>query len=153
MSQFDDTTTKAGTITTEEGKGGKLKFYAFNHTRGKRLHIGTLIGQTYEKVAVILRQPEPSLTSNTQEIQAVQDAGGYYLRFIVNNSQTYSISVTDFLRHAEKYYNPSYGYQLRVALKHFEFMPAVAKRNARTDNPVIGRDAPIIRDRQMSFLG
>ena len=152
MSQQDNIT-KAGTISTEEGKGGKLKFYAFNHTRGKRLHIGTLIGQTYEKVAVILRLPEPSLTLTTLELDALQSAGGLYIRFIVDRSRTFSISVSDFNRHAEKFYNPHYGYQLRVALKHFEFMPVVVKRTVKMDNPVVGRDLPIIKDRQMTLFG
>jgi len=136
MSQQDNIT-KAGVITTKEGKGGKLKFYSYNHERGKSLHIGTLIGQTYEKVAVILRQPEPSLTLTSLELQAVQDAGGLYVRFIVDRSRTFSISVRDFIRHTEKFYNRQYGPQLRVPLKHFEFSPVVAKRNARRDNPVI----------------
>lgn len=148
--------TLAGKIETQEVKG-KLKFYGFNHQRGKRLHIGTLIGATYEKVAVVLRQPEASLCLSQTEHGALQDAGGLFVRFIVDKAQTYSISLTDFTRNAGRFYNAGYGYQLRVSLRHFAFSNTVAKRNAQTDNPRIASGAltslPIHKIEQLSLFG
>src|SRR5688572_16585714 len=103
---------KAGEIQTEEGKGGKLKFFAFNHQRGKRLHIGSLIGVVYEKVAPVLRQPEPSFSLTQSEFGAVTETGAGFVRIIPpDKSATYSISLQDFQRFSEPYYNVSYGPQ------------------------------------------
>lgn len=146
--------TLAGKIEVEEGKG-KLKFYAFNHQRGQRLHIGTLQGMTYEKAAVILRQPEASLCLSQTEYAAIEEAGGQFIRFIVDRAQTYSISLNDFVRNAEKFYNPSYGGQYRVALRFCVFANAVQKRNAQVDNPVIetGSFLERVAERQMPLFG
>lgn len=133
MSQHNNITL-AGRIEVKRTKKG-VRFYAFNHTRGRRLHIGTLKGATYEKVSVILRQPEPSLALSQTELKAVQEESGKFIRFIVDG-KTYAISTADFARHAERYYNPGYGPQWRVGLRHFDFSNTTAKRNSITDNPV-----------------
>jgi hypothetical protein len=145
---------KAGGIYLEEGKKGKVKFYAFNHQRGKRLHIGTLSGVTYEKVAVILRQPEPSFALTQSEFGAVIESGAGFIRIIPpDKSGTYSISVKDFERHKAPYFNSGYGGQWRVSLPHFAYSAAVTKRNSRTDNPVIAVQRDIIQPRQMGMFG
>jgi hypothetical protein len=153
MSQLNDTTiTKAGEIQVKETKRG-IEFHAFNWQRQRMLHIGTLKGQTYEKQAEILRQPEPSFCLTQSEFGAVQDCGAGFIRIIPQDkSGTYSISVSDFKRHAEAYYNGAYGPQWRCALIHFASIAKVAKRNAHTDNPVIETPQPLIRDRQMSLF-
>jgi hypothetical protein len=155
MSQLDNTTShvKAGDTIVKETKRG-IEFHAFNWTRQRMLHIGTLKGQTYEKQAEILRQPEPSFCLTQSEFGAVVDCGAGFIRIIPQDKTgTYSISVSDFRRHAEAYYNGAYGPQWRCALIHFQRTSKVAKRNAHTDNPVIEVAAPLIRDRQMSLFG
>lgn len=150
----DNFTSKAGKIEVQESKKG-LKFFSFNHQRGKLCHIGTLKGRTYEKAAQVLRQPEPSLTLTSMELEAVKEAGGQFVRFIINNAQTYSIDVLTFTNNAVKFYNPSYGYQLRVSLKYFQFANAYTKRTAATDNPVLPSGSLIehVQEKQMPLFG
>lgn len=146
--------TKAGEITLEEGKKGKVKFYAFNRQRGKRLHIGTLQGATYEKVAVILRQPEPSFALTQSELGAVIETGAGFIRIIPpDKSGTYSIAIKDFQRHKQPYFNSGYGPQWRVPLAHFAHSAAVQKRSPRRDNPVIAVQRDIIKPRQLGLFG
>ena len=148
-----NTIVRAGEIIVKETKRG-IEFHAFNWQRQRTLHIGTLKGQTYEKQAVILRQPEPSFALTQSEFGAVMDCGAGFIRIIPQDkSGTYSISVQDFKRYAEAYYNAGYGGQWRVPLGKFSSTPKVAKRNAHTDNPVIEVAAPLLRDRQMSLFG
>ncbi|GEM_PF-5202165 len=148
--------TIAGKIQLEEGRGGKLKFYAFNHNKRRRVHIGTLIGGTYEKVASILRQPEPSLCVTTSEFGALVDAGAQFIRIIAEGA-TYSISVPDFKRQAVEFYLPAYGPQLRVPLRAWQYSSAVTKRNSRTDAPALVRSVMDViadkRERQLNLFG
>lgn len=153
MSQWNDNT-KAGEITTREGKRG-IEFLAFNHEHKKLLCIGTLSGMTYEKTAPILQKPEPSFCLPTSELAAIEREGGQFIRFIGRGRPgTFSISLEDFKLHGEKYFNASYGYQVRVPLSKFAYSAKVAKRNAVTDNPALPVVAPLIkRERQMSLFG
>lgn len=148
--------TKAGEIQVKETKRG-VEFHAFNWQRQRMLHIGTLKGATYEKVAVILRQPEPSFALTQSEFGAVQDCGAGFIRIVPpDKSGTYSISVQDFNRCKEAYYNAAYGGQWRVPLGKFASIAKVGKRNASADNPVIAAPRDIIaerRENQMSLFG
>jgi hypothetical protein len=121
------------------------------------LHIGTLKGQTYEKQAEILRQPEPSFCLTQSEFGAVVDCGAGFIRIIPQDkSGTYSISVQDFKRYAEPYYNAGYGPQLRCVLPRFFHTSKVGKRNARTDNPPVPVARDVIAERreaQMNLFG
>jgi hypothetical protein len=143
--------TLAGNISTEATKRG-LKFFSFNHERRKYLHIGTLIGATYEKSSAVLRSPEPSLCVSESEFGAVQEAGGQFIRFIVGRSHTYSISVLDFARQAEKYFSAGYGDQLRVKLTAFSSIATVRPRNLIVDSPRLSQAKPI-GPRQLSLFG
>jgi hypothetical protein len=152
MSQLQDTL-KAGSIQVQEGKKG-LEFFAFNHERGKPLHVGTLSGLTYEKTAPLLRKPEPSFCLPTSELAAIEHYGGQFIRFVARGSiGTYAISLEDYKRHAEKYYNAAYGYQMRCSLKWLSYSPKVSKRNPIVDNPPVATSQPVIRDRQLSLFG
>jgi hypothetical protein len=153
MSLSQDTTfLRAGEIQIREGKKGK-EFFAFNHEHKKPLHIGTLSGATYEKTAPMLRKPEPSFCLPSSELSAVERAGGLFIRFIARGSVgTYATSLEDFKRHGEKYFNASYGSQVRLALKFFQYSPKVAKRNPIVDNPVIAINEPI-GPKQPSLFG
>jgi len=144
MSLSQDTTfLRAGKIQIREGKKGR-EFFAFNHEHKKSLHIGTLSGATYEKTAPILNKPEPSFCLPQSELTAIEQAGGQFIRFIARGSVgTYAISLDDFKRHGEKYFNAGYGYQIRVPLTKFAYSPRVTKRNAMLDNPVIATTEPI----------
>lgn len=155
MSRLDDTTTftKTGEIRLEESKG-KVKFFAFNHEHKKSLHVGSLIGVTYEKTAPMLRKPEPSFCLPSSELAAIEQAGGQFIRFIARGSVgTYAISLEDFKRHGERYFNAGYGYQVRVPVVKFAYSAKVAKRNPIVDNPVIETVRDIVQDRQMSLFG
>jgi hypothetical protein len=145
--------TKGGETQIRETRRG-VELHAFNFQRQRMLHIGTLKGQTYEKQAEILRQPEPSFCLTQSELGALVDMGAGFIRIIPGDkSKTYSISVQDFKRHAEAYYNGAYGPQWRVPLGMFASIAKVAKRNPITDNPVIEQAAPLIRERQPSLFG
>src|SRR5215217_8873732 len=112
---------QAGKIQVKEGKKG-IEIYAYNHEHGRPLHVGTLIGRTYEKTAPILQKPEPSFCLPQSELGAVIEQGGEFIRFIGRGRPgTYAISVTDFQRHGEPYFNQSYGPQIRVALTQFSY--------------------------------
>ena len=149
-----NTIVKAGEIQVKDSKRG-LEFHAFNWQRQRMLHIGTLKGQTYEKVAVILRQPEPSFALTQSEYGALVDQGAGFIRIVTpDKDRTYSISVQDFKRHAEAYYNAAYGGQWRCSLNHFASIAKVGRRNAHTDNPVIATAEPIgPKINQMSLFG
>jgi hypothetical protein len=147
----DTTFLKAGQIQVREGKRG-LEFFAFNHQHKKPLCIGTLSGLTYEKTAPMLHKPEPSFCLPTSELAAIEQAGGQFIRFIARGSVgTYAISLEDFKRHAEKYFNASYGYQLRVPVVKFSYSPKVAKRNPIVDNPPVIEQP--LQIRQISLFG
>ena len=139
VSQYENQLVKkAGEVTISESKKGRIKFYAYNHQQGRRLHIGTLSGAVYEKVAPVLRQPEPSFSLTLSELGAVEQTGAEFIRVVLpDKSATYSISARDFRRFAEAYYHAGYGPQMRCALTHFSHVAAVQKRSARRDNPVI----------------
>jgi hypothetical protein len=144
---------KAGEIIVKESKRG-TEFHAFNFQRGDLLHIGTLSGQVYEKVAVILRQPEPSFALTQAEFGKVQEAGARFIRIITpEKTTTYAISLEDFQRFKEAYHNAAYGPQWRVSLVHFSSVATVAKRNPIVDNPVIEKDEPVERAKQLTLLG
>ena len=147
------TIVKAGEIQIKETKRG-IEFHAFNFQRQRMIHIGTLSGQIYEKVAPILRQPEPSFSLPQSEFGEVVEMGAGFIRIVTpDKSGTYAISVPDFKLHAEAYYNASYGPQWRVPLGKFSHVAKVAKRNARTDNPVIEQVRDIIQSKQLSLFG
>jgi hypothetical protein len=144
---------KAGSIITEETRKG-IKFLAYNHERRRMLHIGTLAGAVYEKVAVILQKPEPSFALTQSEFGAVVEQGARFIRIIPPNKDgTYSISVKDFQRFGETYFNSNYGPQIRCALVHFARSGAVAKRNPHVDNPVLEQAEPVERAKQLTLLG
>jgi hypothetical protein len=154
MSQLNSIT-KAGQITTEQS-GGKVKFFAFNHERGKPLHIGSLVGVVYEKTAPILNKPVPSFCLPQSELAAIEQAGGQFIRFIARGAVgTYAISLDDFKLHGESYFNAGYGLQVRVPLAKFSSVPKTAKRNSITDNPAISQARPVIkpREKQMGLFG
>lgn len=155
MSRTNDTTDfyKAGQIQTREGKKG-VEVLAYNFQHGKPLHIGTLIGSVYEKTAPILHKPEPSFALPKSELGAVIEQGAAYIRFIGRGMPgTYSISVDDFQLHGIPYFNRSYGNQIRVSLRRFEYSPKVQKRNNIVDNPPVERTRDIIQERQMPLFG
>jgi hypothetical protein len=154
----DTTYSKAGKIEVKQGKKG-TEFYAFNHQHGKPLHIGTLCGRTYEKTAPILQKPEPSFCLPQSELGAVIEHGAEFIRFIGRGRPgTFCISVQDFQRHGEPYFNQSYGPQIRVSLTcpKLQHSLKVQKRNSITDNPPVEVAAPIIKpkekDQQTSFF-
>jgi hypothetical protein len=147
----DTTFLRAGEIQVREGKRG-LEFFAFNHEHKKPLCIGTLSGLTYEKTAPMLQKPEPSFCLPTSELAAIEKADGQFIRFIARGSVgTYAISVDDFKRHSETYFNAAYGYQLRVPVVKFSFSPKVSKRNKIVDCPPVETVQPLIR--QISMFG
>ncbi len=131
----EQTIYKAGEIQLKETRRG-IEFHAFNFQRQRMLHIGTIKGQTYEKQAPILRRPEPSFSLPQSELGKVQECGAGFIRIITPDKWTYSISVQDFDRWKEPYYNASYGPQWRVPLGKFEHVAVATKRNAKLDNPV-----------------
>jgi hypothetical protein len=148
-----NTIVKAGEIIVKETRRG-VEFHAFNWQRQRTLHIGTLKGATYEKQAEILRQPEPSFCLTQSELGALIEMGAGFIRIIPGDkSRTYSISVQDFKRHAEAYYNGAYGPQWRVPLGAFASIAKVAKRTAATDSPVIEQAGPIVKEWQPSLFG
>jgi hypothetical protein len=151
----DTTFHKAGQIQVREGKKG-IEFYAFNFQHKKSLHIGTLIGATYEKTAPILQKPEPSFCSPQAELAAIEQAGGQFIRFIGRGRPgTFAISLEDFKLHGEPYLNPGYGPQIRVSLRHFAYSVKVGRRNAIIDNPPVMRNDPLepVTIKQMSLFG
>jgi hypothetical protein len=151
MSDLQDTTFhKAGQIQVREGKKG-TEFYAFNFQHKKPLHIGTLIGSVYEKTAPILHKPEPSFSLPKSELGAAIAQGAAFIRFIARGAfGTYSISVEDYERYGEPYYNAAYGPQIRVPLTKFQRIAKVEKRNPIVDNPVIITKAdPEIRQKTL----
>jgi hypothetical protein len=144
---------KAGEIEVREGKKG-IEFYAFNFQHGKPLHIGTLIGRTYEKTAPVLQKPEPSFSLPQSELGAAIEQGAEFIRFIGRGRPgTFSISVTDFQSHGEPYFNQAYGPQVRVSLTRFSYTPKVQKRNSITDNPPLEVARDIIKpEKQMPLF-
>lgn len=141
MSQLNITT--GGGIQIKRTARG-VQFWAHNHERGQSIHIGTLIGSVYEKGGVaILQLPEPSITLTQAELGAAREAGAEYLRFLTREKITYSISLADFERHAQPYFNAKYGPQWRVALGRFVSAGRTARRNSITDNPRTGDGDPM----------
>lgn len=139
--------TKAGKITLKETKRG-IEFHSFNLQRQRMIHIGTLSGEVYEKVAVILRQPEPSFALTQAELGAVLDTGAGFIRIITpEKDKTYSISVRDFQLHKEAYRNLGYGDQWRVSLGKFSQIDKVRQRNPIIDSPVLEAPREAIKDR------
>jgi len=133
---YDSTIFKAGEIKVRETKRG-LEFHSFNWQRQRVVHIGTIKGQTYEKQAEILRQPEPSFCLTQSEFGALVDCGAGFIRIIPGDkSRTYSISVQDFKRYATDFHNSGYGPQWRVKLERFSSSSRVAPRNPIVDSPV-----------------
>jgi hypothetical protein len=146
------TNARAGKITVKEGRKG-IEFYAFNFQHGKPLHIGTLIGRTYEKTAPILQKPEPSFSLPQSELGAAIEQGAEFIRFIARGAiGTYAISVTDFQLFAQPYYNQAYGPQMRVSLGNFSHTSKVSKRNAHIDNPAIEQAGPLIKQEKQLGL-
>ncbi len=145
---------KAGEIQVKETKGGK-EFHAFNWQRQRMIHIGTLSGDTYEKVAVILRQPEPSFALTQSELGALIETGAGFIRIITpEKDKTYSMSVQDFQLHKEAYHNLGYGPQWRVPVGKFSSIAKVAPRNPIVDSPVkeVPREIVKPKDKQSSFF-
>jgi hypothetical protein len=146
-----NTIVKAGEIQVKETKRG-VEFHAFNWQRQRMLHIGTLKGSVYEKQAQILRQPEPSFAVTQTELGAILETGAEFIRIVPGDkSATYSISVRDFDRCKEPYYNAGYGGQWRVPLIRFSRTSKVSRRNPITDNPVI--ETPGLQIKQISLFG
>jgi hypothetical protein len=158
MSRFDNNTVlKAGEIQVRETRRG-IEFHAWNHERQRLIHVGTLLGQVYEKGnCTILRQPEPSICLPQSEYGAAVEVGAVYLRCIPpDKSGMYAISLEDFKQHAEPYHNISYGPQWRGSLRFFQFSSKVGKRNPIIDNPVIPINEPLLARKivkQMSLFG
>ncbi len=153
MSQSNSTTiAKAGEIVIKETRRG-IEFHAFNEQRKRVLHVGTLIGRTYEKVQPILMKPEPSFSLTQAEYSAVLSSGAEFVRIVLPDKRgSYAIDVQSFGRYGEKYFNVFYGPQLRVPLIRFAFTSRVSKRNKVTDNPVLERPGPIApREKQLDF--
>jgi hypothetical protein len=135
---------KPGNIAIREGQRGK-EFHCFNLQRKKMVHVGTLIGVTYEKITAILLRPEPSISLTRNEFNTAQDSGALFLRFISSDkSRTYCISTADFRQHASPYYQENYGKQWRCPLSAFQSTSAVVKRNLIIDNPVLPTQQPIL---------
>lgn len=151
---FNNTIIKAGEIHVKETKRG-IEYHAFNWSRQRMLHIGTLRGQVYEKQAQILRQPEPSFAVTQTELGALIETGAEFIRVVLpGKAATYSISLEDFNRHKEAYYNPGYGPQWRTALKYFQHVTKIAKRNAAIDNPVREQPQPLLPEiKQLGLFG
>jgi hypothetical protein len=146
-------TLKGGEIQIRETNRG-IEFHAFNFERQRVIHISTLQGACVEKgYAVILRNPEPSFTLTQSEYGAYVDSGAQYLRCIPGDqSATYSISLENFKRHAESYFNPRYGPQLRCPLSRFSATNRTGKRNPLIDTPKQGNpgyERPIPRQLPM----
>jgi hypothetical protein len=134
----NDFITKSGEVKIKQSARG-LEFHAFSPGLNRVIHVGTLRGQVYEKATAILRKPEPSISMTQAEYGAALDAGAVYLRCIPSGDDvTYAISLEDFRRHAESYYNPSYGPQWRCPLRYFETTARKGKRSLITDNPKAG---------------
>lgn len=152
MITYSDFSTEAGRVTIEEAKG-KIKLFAYNLERGKRLHVGSKIGDVYETVKPIFRQRQ-TFNLTEPEFSAVLETGARFIRIIPpDKSGSYSIEVERFARFAQKYTHPRYGAQLACPLKYFACTSQVSPRNARADSPVIEQAAPLVRDRQMSLFG
>jgi hypothetical protein len=119
----------------QTSRGAEL--HSFNHEKRRWLHVGTISGEVYEKGNIsILNNPEPSICLMVAELQEAEKAGALFLRCILpDKSGTFAISLGDFRANAEAYYHAKYGRQLRVGLPKFQYIGAVVKRNARTDNP------------------
>ena len=152
----DKHTTK-GQISVKPNKRG-IEFHTFNHERRRMLHIGTLRGSVYEKVAAILYKPEPSFALTLCEYNAAVENGAEFIRIIPqDHAATYSISIEDFKQLATPYSNPFYGDQSRVALRHFQRVSTTAPRTHRADNPIIpsnGKDMiEARRERQLALFG
>jgi hypothetical protein len=129
--------TRWGDIQIRPGKRGGIEIHAYNHERGRSVHVGTVKGAVYEKGnCAILRKPEPSFCLNRAELQAAREAGAQFVRMIADG-KTYSISLTDFERSAEYFNNVFYGLQMRAPLRFFAFSSTTAPRNPITDNPPI----------------
>jgi hypothetical protein len=144
----------AGKIMIREGRKG-LEFYAFNHQHRKQLHIGTLSGAVYEKTAPILEKPEPSFSLPQSELGAAIEQGAGFIRFIGRGRPgTFSISVQDFQKYGQPYFNQSYGPQVRVSLTKFAYSPRVSKRNPIMDSPAleIARDIIKPQTKQMDLF-
>ncbi len=144
--------THAGEIAVRETQRG-FQFFAFNEQRKKTLHIGTMIGQTYEKVAPVLQFPEASFALTQAEYVAILETGAQFIRIVTpGKSATYAISVQDFGKFSQPYHNAFYGDQLRTSLDHFAYSGRTAKRNTHTDNPKLPKPGPIApRERSKQF--
>jgi hypothetical protein len=147
---MNNTIFKGGEIEVRESRRG-IELRCFNFERQRVVHIGTVAGATYEKVAVILRQPELSFALTQSEFAAVLETGAQFIRIVPpDKSATYAISVSDFQKHAEPHYHHRYGPQLRCALIHFSRTSKVAPRNSVTDNPAI--ETPGLQIKQISLF-
>jgi hypothetical protein len=114
LQSYDNT--KAGEIQIRETKRG-IELHAWNCERQRLLHIGTLVGVVCEKQVTILRLPEPSINLTQSELGALESLGAVYLRCIpADKSATYSISVENFRKFGQPYFNPQYGPQWREPL-------------------------------------
>jgi hypothetical protein len=129
-----NTSLRPGEIQVTEAGPGVFRFFAFNAEAQCTKHIGTVVGQTYEKVAAILRSPEPSLLLTVAELDAVIWTGAKFIR--VQKGGTFSISVEDFQAAKVEYFHQVYGRQWRVPLSAFQSSKGVQKRNPILDNPV-----------------
>ncbi len=154
MSRQNNTTITAGEIELREGKRG-IEFHAFNFQRQKMIHIGTVIGRTYEKVAPVLQMPEASFAFTQAEYSAVLEAGAQFIRIILpDKSATYAIDVESFGRYGVPYHNSFYGDQLRCTLDHFSYTSKTAPRNSHTDNPTLPKPGPLApREKQLTLNG
>jgi hypothetical protein len=150
MSRKHNTIVRAGEILVKKTRQG-VQFHAYNHEHNKFLCIGSVIGQVFEKVAPILRLPEPSICVSESEFAAALEAGALYLCVLPRGGGTYGISLADFRKHAKPYYNPSYGPQYRCSLEFFEYSFETRKRNPHLDNPTTER-AEMVLPRQLSMF-
>lgn len=138
-----DNTLNGGKIQTRQTERG-IELHSFNFERQRVLHIGTISGAVYEKGnAAILRNPEPSFNLTQSEYGAAVENGAEFLRVIpADKSATYSISLENFKRFAEPYFNSTYGPQWRCPLSKFSATNRTGKRNPITDNPRTGTPTP-----------
>lgn len=137
---FNNTTkTQWGDIETRPAKrGGGIELLAYNHERGRRVSVGTVRGDVFEKGnAAILRKPEPSFCLSRSELNAAKEAGANFIRLITPEKTTYAIELERFEANAEKYFNAYYGDQLRCSLRFFAFIASAKPRSERADNPAM----------------
>lgn len=132
-------------ISTKKTRRG-ITLEAYNYTQNRYVETGSISGATYEKgntsiLKVVHGKYNPSIALTLNELQAVVDHGVTFLRVITPAPEkaTYSISLSDFEKHAENYSNAYYGEQLACPLEHFVSTTKIKKRNKVMDAPPLSQ--------------